>query len=165
SPHLTGSLHASPADTPPMELRLPIWTGARTRPVRWVSTSLPQPDRGRAIRRSILRRASFTAAWNTLEAVRLGAGVLAGSVALVLMPVLARRTRQPADHLDRTGARADTTRTSMCDLSFPLLLVGPLANALPGWWWMELLAGTVIALFACDGEPQLPSCAPKDKVG
>lgn len=76
------------------------------------------------------------------------AGIVLAAVSLVVMPVLAHRKRVVARELDSRALQADSTQTVICTLLSGALLIGLVANAVLGWWWMDPAAGLFIAVVA-----------------
>ena len=44
--------------------------------------------------------------------------------------------------------KADAAETQLCTYLSAVVLVGLAANSLAGWWWMDPLAGLVVAALA-----------------
>lgn len=65
----------------------------------------------------------------------LGLGVAA--VAVIGMPLLARRKRQLAAQLDSAALRGDAACSLTCAAMAATLFVGLGVNALFGWWWAD----------------------------
>ena len=53
-----------------------------------------------------------------------------------------------ADGLGSAALRADGAQTQLCTYLSAVVLIGLGANALAGWWWMDPLAGLVVAALA-----------------
>jgi divalent metal cation (Fe/Co/Zn/Cd) transporter len=68
----------------------------------------------------------------------LGLGVAA--VAVIGMPLLARRKRQLATQLDSAALRGDAACSMTCAAMATTLFVGLALNAFLGWWWAESVA-------------------------
>jgi divalent metal cation (Fe/Co/Zn/Cd) transporter len=68
----------------------------------------------------------------------LGLGVAA--VAVIGMPLLARRKRQLATQLDSAALRGDAACSMTCAAMAATLFVGLALNAFLGWWWAESVA-------------------------
>jgi divalent metal cation (Fe/Co/Zn/Cd) transporter len=76
------------------------------------------------------------------------AGIVLAVVSLIVMPLLGWRKRVVARELDSRALQADSTQTTLCTYLSAFLLVGPVTNALLGWWWADPVAGLAIAVFA-----------------
>ncbi len=68
------------------------------------------------------------------------AGIVLALVALIVMPVLARKKRQVAAGLHSHALEADALQASICAYLSAFLLVGLALNAALGWWWADPLA-------------------------
>lgn len=75
-------------------------------------------------------------------------GLVIVALSLVVMPVLAWAKRRVAAELDSTALRADAAETQLCTYLSAVVLLGLGANSLLGWWWMDPLAGLVVAALA-----------------
>jgi divalent metal cation (Fe/Co/Zn/Cd) transporter len=73
----------------------------------------------------------------------LGIGLLAAS--LLVMPALAWAKRRVATRLGSVALHADASETQLCSYLSAVVLVGLLANGMLGWWWMDPVAGLVVA--------------------
>ncbi len=79
------------------------------------------------------------------EPERSPVGLVTTALALVVMPSLAWAKRHVAARLDSAALRADAAETQLCALLSGVLLLGLAANAVLGWWWMDPLAGLLVA--------------------
>jgi divalent metal cation (Fe/Co/Zn/Cd) transporter len=85
----------------------------------------PSADRERLVRRGLVLSYG-TALYNSLEAlIAIGAGLVAGSVALV----------------------AESRQTLICTYLSAILLGGLLINAVAGWWWADPVAALAMVPF------------------
>jgi len=75
----------------------------------------------------------------------LGLGVAA--VAVISMPLLARRKRQLATQLDSAALRGDAACSMTCAAMAATLFVGLALNAFLGWWWAESVAALVFLVW------------------
>jgi divalent metal cation (Fe/Co/Zn/Cd) transporter len=75
-------------------------------------------------------------------------GLALTALSLVVMPSLAWAKRRVATGLGSAALRADSAQTQLCTYLSAVVLVGLAANALAGWWWMDPLAGLVVAALA-----------------
>jgi len=73
------------------------------------------------------------------------AGLLVVALSLVMMPVLARAKRRVAGELGSPTLHADAAQTQICFYLAAAVLVGLVASAWGGLWWMDPLAGFVVA--------------------
>lgn len=72
-------------------------------------------------------------------------GLVLVVLSLIVMPVLALAKRRTAASLGSMALRADAANTQLCTYLSAVVLVGLAANGLFGWWWMDSLAGLVVA--------------------
>jgi len=79
------------------------------------------------------------------------AGISLSVVALVLMPILARRKRVLADRIGSAALRGDAACSITCAYMAGALLVGLALNAAFGWWWADPIAALVL-LYWLQGE-------------
>jgi len=75
-------------------------------------------------------------------------GIALAALSLVVMPVLSRWQRRTGRELGSGAVVADGTQTLLCTYLSAVLLVGLLADALLGWWWLDAVAALVIAAVA-----------------
>jgi divalent metal cation (Fe/Co/Zn/Cd) transporter len=75
-------------------------------------------------------------------------GIVLAGVSLVVMPLLSWAQRRTGRRLSSASVVADGTQTLLCTYLSAVLLVGLLANALVGWWWLDAVAALVIAAVA-----------------
>jgi divalent metal cation (Fe/Co/Zn/Cd) transporter len=61
------------------------------------------------------------------------------------MPTLAWSKRQVASGLGSVALKADAGETQLCTYLSVVVLLGLTSNALFGWWWMDPVAGLVVA--------------------
>jgi cation diffusion facilitator family transporter len=66
-------------------------------------------------------------------------------LSLVVMPTLAWAKRRVAARLNSVALKADAAETQLCTYLSAVVLLGLAANALVGWWWMDPIAGLVVA--------------------
>jgi divalent metal cation (Fe/Co/Zn/Cd) transporter len=76
----------------------------------------------------------------------LGLGISA--LSLMVMPTLAWAKRHVAARLNSVALKADAAETQLCMYLSAVVLLGLAANALVGWWWMDPIAGLVVAALA-----------------
>jgi divalent metal cation (Fe/Co/Zn/Cd) transporter len=72
-----------------------------------------------------------------------GAAVSAG--AIVVMPLLARAKGRVAIQLGSSATGADAAQSWLCAIIAAATLVSILGNGALGWWWLDSIAGVVIA--------------------
>jgi divalent metal cation (Fe/Co/Zn/Cd) transporter len=79
------------------------------------------------------------------EAERSPVGLALVALSLVVMPVLAWAKRQVARRLGSVALRADAAETQLCTYLSAVVLLALGANIAFGWWWLDPVAGLVIA--------------------
>ena len=72
-------------------------------------------------------------------------GLAITALSLIVMPSLAFAKRWVAKRLGSVALRADAAETMLCTYLSAVVLLGLAANALFGWWWMDPVAGLVVA--------------------
>ncbi|MFC7597008.1 cation diffusion facilitator family transporter [Terrabacter sp. GCM10028922] len=112
-------------------------------------------DREHQARRLIAVSFFALAAYVTVESVRALVlreqpdtslvGIVLAALSLTVMPLLSRWQRRTGRELGSGAVVADGTQTLLCTYLSAVLLVGLLANALLGWWWLDAVAALVIA--------------------
>ena len=75
-------------------------------------------------------------------------GLAITALSLVVMPTLAWAKRRVAAGLSSVALKADAAETQLCTYLSAVVLAGLAANSLAGWWWMDPLAGLVVAALA-----------------
>ncbi len=75
-------------------------------------------------------------------------GAVLVGLSLVAMPVLAWAKRRVAADLGSPALAADAVETQLCTYLGFVALIGLVANRLFGWWWMDPIAGLVVAAIA-----------------
>jgi cation diffusion facilitator family transporter len=75
-------------------------------------------------------------------------GLAITALSLVVMPTLAWAKRRVAARLSSVALRADAAQTQLCTYLSAVVLLGLAANALLNWWWMDPVAGIVVAVLA-----------------
>jgi divalent metal cation (Fe/Co/Zn/Cd) transporter len=72
-------------------------------------------------------------------------GLALVALSLVVMPGLAWAKRKVAVGLSSVALKADAAETQLCTYLSAVVLLGLAANSLLGWWWMDPVAGLVVA--------------------
>lgn len=75
-------------------------------------------------------------------------GVGLAVASLMIMPFLSWAQRRTGKELGSNSVHADGMQTLLCTYLSAVLLVGLLANAVLGWWWLDAVAALVIAAVA-----------------
>ena len=119
----------------------------------------PVPEEREHLARRLIAVSFFAlAAYVTVESVRAVVardqpdtsvvGIALAALSLAVMPLLSRWQRRTGRELGSGAVVADGTQTLLCTYLSAVLLVGLLANALLGWWWLDPVAALVIAAVA-----------------
>lgn len=74
-------------------------------------------------------------------------GLAVAAVAVIGMPLLARRKRQLATQLDSAALRGDAACSMTCAAMAATLFAGLALNALFGWWWAESVAALAFLIW------------------
>lgn len=72
-------------------------------------------------------------------------GLAITALSLVVMPTIAWAKRKVAAGLGSVALKADAAETQLCTYLSAVVLLGLGANSLFGWWWMDPIAGLVVA--------------------
>lgn len=75
-------------------------------------------------------------------------GLILVALSVVVMPTIAWAKRRVAAGLGSVALKADAAETQLCTYLSVAVLLGLGANSLFGWWWMDPLAGLVLAALA-----------------
>jgi len=119
----------------------------------------PVPEEREHLARRLIAVSFFAlAAYVTVESVRAVVareqpdtsvvGIALAGLSLAVMPLLSQWQRRTGRELGSGAVVADGTQTLLCTYLSGVLLVGLLANALLGWWWLDSVAALVIAAVA-----------------
>ena len=82
------------------------------------------------------------------EAEHSPVGIALTAVSVAVMPLLSLAERRAGRELGSATAVADSKQTLICAYLSAAVLVGLVLNSLLGWWWVDAVAGLVIAAFA-----------------
>lgn len=91
---------------------------------------------------------SVRALTGTGEAEHSTPGIVLAALSLAVMPFLSAAQRRAGRELGSASAVADSKQTLLCTYLSGVLLAGPLANSLLGWYWADPIAALVIAAVA-----------------
>jgi divalent metal cation (Fe/Co/Zn/Cd) transporter len=75
-------------------------------------------------------------------------GIAITALSVVIMPFLSLAERRAGRELGSATAVADSKQTLICAYLSATVLIGLLLNSVFGWWWVDAIAGLVIAAFA-----------------
>jgi divalent metal cation (Fe/Co/Zn/Cd) transporter len=89
-------------------------------------------------------------------------GLIILVLSVIIMPALARASRQVAQALGSRALEADAAQTSLCAYLSAIALVGVGLNAVLRWWWADPLAALamvpIIAREGLEGARGEPGC-------
>lgn len=75
-------------------------------------------------------------------------GIGLTALSLVVMPSLAWGKRRAAARMGSVALKADAAETQLCTYLSAVVFLGLAANTLAGWWWMDPIAGFIVAALA-----------------
>lgn len=108
---------------------------------------------------------SVTTLWQREAPEASPVGLVILGLSVVIMPLIARASRQVARALGSRALEADAAQTSLCAYLSVIALAGVGLNAALGWWWADpvaaLLMVPIIAkegLEGIRGEPRCDDC-------
>lgn len=124
------------------------WQFTRRDPERWEIGTL------RVIAVAFFALAAYVAATSVLalvtrtEVEHSPVGIALTALSVVVMPFLSLAERRAGRRLGSATAVADSKQTLLCTYLSAAVLIGLLLNSAFGWWWVDAIAGLVIAGFA-----------------
>lgn len=93
-------------------------------------------------------------------------GIAIATVAVIVMPMLARAKKQVACGIGSGALNAEATQTMLCTYLSAILLAGLVLNATLGWWWADPLAALLMVPIigkegydALRGKASCPCCS------
>ena len=105
---------------------------------------------------------SVTTLWQREAPEASPVGLVILGLSVVIMPLIARASRQVARALGSRALEADAAQTSLCAYLSVIALAGVGLNAALGWWWADpvaaLLMVPIIAKEGLEGLRGEPSC-------
>ena len=75
-------------------------------------------------------------------------GIAITALSVIVMPFLSLAERRAGRELGSATAVADSKQTLLCTYLSAAVLIGLVLNSAFGWWWVDAIAGLVIAGFA-----------------
>lgn len=75
-------------------------------------------------------------------------GIALSIASLLVMPLLGRAKRRLGAELDSAATAGEGSQNLLCAYLAAAVLVGLLANALFGWWWLDPAVGLLVAYLA-----------------
>ncbi len=124
------------------------WQFTRRDPERWEKGTL------RVIAIAFFALAAYVTASSLIaliarvEVEHSPVGIAITALSVVIMPFLSLAERRAGRELGSATAVADSKQTLICTYLSGAVLIGLVLNSLFGWWWVDAIAGLVIAVFA-----------------
>lgn len=124
------------------------WQFTRREPERWEKGTL------RVIAVAFFALAVYVTASSLLalvarvEVEHSPVGILITALSVAIMPFLSFAERRAGRELGSATAVADSKQTLICTYLSGAVLIGLVLNSAFGWWWVDAIAGLVIAAFA-----------------
>ena len=124
------------------------WQFTRRDPERWEKSTL------RVIAVAFFALAVYVTVTSVLalglriEVEHSPVGIALTALSVIIMPFLSLAERRAGRELGSATAIADSTQTLICTYLSAAVLAGLLLNIMFGWWWVDPIAGLVIAIFA-----------------
>ena len=72
-------------------------------------------------------------------------GLAITALSMIVMPSLAFAKRRVGRRMGSVALKADAAETMLCTYLSVVVLLGLAANSVFGWWWMDPIAGLVVA--------------------
>lgn len=124
------------------------WQFTRRDPERWEKPTLRVISIAFFALALYVTATSLITLFGRVEAEHSPLGILITALSVIVMPVLSLAERRAGRELGSATAVADSKQTLICTYLSAAVLVGLVVNSLFGWWWMDAVAGLVIAGFA-----------------
>lgn len=124
------------------------WQFTRRDPERWEKGTL------RIIAVAFFALAAYVTATSALALVTRAevehspVGIAITALSVIVMPFLSLAERRAGRELGSATAVADSKQTLLCTYLSAAVLIGLVLNSAFGWWWVDAIAGLVIAAFA-----------------
>lgn len=124
------------------------WQFTRRDPERWEKGTLRVIAVAFFALAAYVTVSSLLALFMSVEVERSPVGIAITALSVVVMPFLSLAERRAGRELGSATAVADSKQTLICTYLSAAVLVGLVLNSAFGWWWVDALAGLVIAGFA-----------------
>lgn len=124
------------------------WQFTRRDPERWEKGTLRVITVAFFALAAYVTVSSLLALFMSVEVERSPVGIAITALSVVVMPFLSLAERRAGRELGSATAVADSKQTLICTYLSAAVLVGLVLNSAFGWWWVDALAGLVIAGFA-----------------
>lgn len=124
------------------------WQFTRREPERWEKPTLRVIAVAFFALAAYVTASSLVALIAQLEVEHSPVGIAITALSVVVMPFLSLVERRAGRELGSATAVADSKQTLLCSYLSAAVLIGLLLNSAFGWWWVDAIAGLVIAGFA-----------------
>lgn len=124
------------------------WQFTRRDPERWEKGTLRVIAVAFFALAAYVTASSLLALITRIEVEHAPAGIAVTALSVVVMPFLSIAERRAGRQLGSASVVADSKQTLICTYLSGAVLIGLLLNSAFGWWWVDALAGLVIAAFA-----------------
>ena len=124
------------------------WQFTRRDPERWEKSTLRVIAIAFFALAAYVTATSLIALISRVEVEHSPVGIAISAISVVIMPFLSLAERRAGSELGSATAVADSRQTLICTYLSGAVLIGLVLNSLFGWWWVDAIAGLVIAVFA-----------------
>lgn len=124
------------------------WQFTRRDPERWEKSTLRVIAIAFFALAAYVTATSLIALISRVEVEHSPVGIAITALSVVIMPFLSLAERRAGSELGSATAVADSRQTLICTYLSGAVLIGLVLNSLFGWWWVDAIAGLVIAVFA-----------------
>ena len=124
------------------------WQFTRRDPERWEKSTLRVIAIAFFALAAYVTATSLIALISRVEVEHSPVGIAISALSVVIMPFLSLAERRAGSELGSATAVADSRQTLICTYLSGAVLIGLVFNSLFGWWWVDAIAGLVIAVFA-----------------
>jgi Predicted Co/Zn/Cd cation transporters len=124
------------------------WQFTRRDPERWEKPALRVIAMAFFALAAYVTVTSLVALLARVEVEHSTFGIIITASSVIIMPFLSLAERRAGRELGSATAVADSKQTLICTYLSAAVLVGLVLNSTFGWWWVDAIAGLVIAGFA-----------------
>ena len=124
------------------------WQFTRRDPERWEKGTLRVIAVAFFALAAYVTASSLLALFMRVEVEHSPVGIAITALSVVVMPFLSLAERRAGRELGSATAVADSKQTLLCTYLSAAVLIGLVLNSAFGWWWVDAIAGLVIAGFA-----------------
>ena len=124
------------------------WQFTRRDPERWEKGTLRVIAVAFFALAAYVTVSSLLALFMRVEVEHSPVGIAITALSVIVMPFLSLAERRAGRELGSATAVADSKQTLLCTYLSAAVLIGLVLNSAFGWWWVDAIAGLVIAGFA-----------------